>query len=58
MAPCPNLPDASDGRLSTILNNSIERAQLYYDCQARHKGLADWALSPLKDMRNKQDSSK
>lgn len=42
-AQCPDLPDAPDGKLSTILQNSLERAQLYYDCQARHKALAEWA---------------
>ncbi len=42
-AECPDLPMAPDGKLSTILTNSLERAQMYYDCQARHKALAEWA---------------
>lgn len=42
-APCPDLPPASDGKLSTILENSLERSQMYYDCQSRHKALAEWA---------------
>ena len=42
-APCPDLPPAKDGKLSTILLNSLDRAELYYDCQAKQKGLAEWA---------------
>lgn len=49
IAACPDLPDAADGRLSTIFENSIERARMYYDCQARHKALADWAQAPRRD---------
>ncbi|MCE7915405.1 MAG: hypothetical protein DYH15_12200 [Nitrosomonas sp. PRO4] len=42
-AQCPDLTDAPDGKLATILENSLERAQMYYDCQARHKALSQWA---------------
>lgn len=50
-APCPDLPPAREGRLSTILLNSLDRAELYYDCQARHQGLADWASGNHDDRR-------
>ena len=46
--PCPDLLAALDGKLSTILQNSLERAELYYTCQARHRALSEWA-QPLPD---------
>ena len=51
-AQCPDLPPAANGKLATILQNSIERAQLYYDCQARHKALAEWAEQPPAEAGN------
>ncbi|MXS82258.1 hypothetical protein ABD07_03950 [Nitrosomonas oligotropha] len=53
IAECPDLPEASDGKLSTILTVSLERSQLYYDCQARHKALSEWAVSPVKEKAKK-----
>lgn len=50
-AECPDLPEALDGKLSTILVNSLERAQMYYDCQARHKALSEWATPLPKDRK-------
>ena len=43
-SPCPDLPPAINGRLDTILHNSLERGAMYYECQAKHKLLSDWAL--------------
>lgn len=39
---CPDLPEARDGRLATLLRNSLERSVLYYECQAKHKALMKW----------------
>jgi hypothetical protein len=40
------LPEARDGRLATLLRNSLERSALYYECQAKHKALSEWATPP------------
>ncbi|WP_211753407.1 hypothetical protein [Nitrosomonas aestuarii] len=41
---CPDLPEAKNGKLETIFRNSLERSALYYECQAKHKALADWTV--------------
>lgn len=47
-SPCPDLPAAQDGRLATLLRNSLERSALYYECQTKHKALSEWAAPPEK----------
>ena len=50
---CPDLPEAQDGRLATLFRNSLERSALYYECQARHKALVEWATPPQQQIEEK-----
>ena len=44
LTPCQDLPEAADGKLSTILRNSLERARMYHECQSRQAELTEWVL--------------
>lgn len=42
MVRCSEQIQAEDGKLSTILRVSIERAEQYEECEGRHRALVDW----------------
>lgn len=39
MVPCTQLPEAQDGRLSSLIEHHVETVQLYYACAERHQAL-------------------
>lgn len=39
LAPCPVLPEAQDGRLSSLLQNHVDVVHAYHTCADRHGAL-------------------
>ena len=40
LASCPDLPDAQDGRLSTLMHNQVDVTHAYHVCARRHADLS------------------
>ena len=41
--PCEDLPAPRSARGPDLLDNHVQTAELYHDCQERQRALAEWA---------------